>query len=1048
MLRRALTIGGIFVGLLLVVAAIGVGWFVIRQQAHLEPPPNPPGRPSIARYSADVSLPAKHASIAMPAELAEFDWSRIDDPPVMAYPWTRWWWPGGDVSAETTRRQLDVLHEAGFGGVEIQPFLGGMINVADNDQVMARVYAFDSPAYYETLDETLMHAAEIGLQVDLTHFSGWPPGGPEILLEDSNTILAYGEVPVSGGKVSIELPRPSAGLGEYIFAMLEFAGADFINFPADHARLLSVVAARVESGKRRGGIFQLDDTVRLEADSLQVITQHVSNGRLQWNAPEGEWLIIASYVMPSGEVPMGSAQKPQGFVVDHLRKPQVIGHYEYAYGERTGLPRHYGKALRGFFNDSLEFRLRRMTVEDILPEFRSRRGYDLEPYLPAVYVEGIDNVYFRELLGVHAAPEFEVTPLDERIRHDYQQTLSDLVIERFVETSADWAHARGLLSRGQSYGMDIDLLRALGANSIPETEQLWAGGANVGLKFASSAAALYGRPLVSAESFVWINRDYQPTARRLKAATDKLLLAGVNHIVYHGTPYPWQGSGEGDYGEEGWQPFSGPKNPAHFSGLYGPPNTALWPDIPELNAYIARSQYLLRQGAPSADVLVYYPFLGFHGPNRDAGTDAGTGEALVAGSLPDADPLTVALEAPELSAGKAQLQRLISVPSEHRDPRVSWVEQIQPLLAELERRGVSWAWLNDHALQGGKLHAGDLTASDGRYGAILLPEVEALPPATVQSLREQIDQGIEVVFAGRLPDRQHSFHAAEAGDMAVRRGVAQLRMAGAPHFALDDAGLLSHLVDVSNPTLRYSGVSAINRHRRLLGDGAQIHFFANQSPDAAELRLEPLPEASAWWFDARTGRTWAADAGSGPIFLGLAGFDSRFLITGVPIPDALRDEGPPRLDALTAQSRQLTGWDFDAAEYRAALDTLPDWRDIGALKYARGPGVYRHIVDVEDTDRSARYILDLGLVQGSAVVSVNGERVGRASLPPFRLDISDAVRPGANTIEVAVTPPLRNYFVGRALAGDPLYSHMSNYENQLVAAGLMGPVMLSVSGAR
>jgi hypothetical protein len=33
-------------------------------------------------------------------------------------------------------------------------------------------------------------------------------------------------------------------------------------------------------------------------------------------------------------------------------------------------------------------------------------------------------------------------------------------------------------------------------------------GSDIGLKLASSAAALYGRPLVSSESFVWMNRPY------------------------------------------------------------------------------------------------------------------------------------------------------------------------------------------------------------------------------------------------------------------------------------------------------------------------------------------------------------------------------------------------------------------------------------------------------------------------------------------------------------------------------------------------------------
>jgi hypothetical protein len=33
--------------------------------------------------------------------------------------------------------------------------------------------------------------------------------------------------------------------------------------------------------------------------------------------------------------------------------------------------------------------------------------------------------------------------------------------------------------------------------------------------------------------------------------------------------------------------------------------------------------------------------------------------------------------------------------------------------------------------------------------------------------------------------------------------------------------------------------------------------------------------------------------------------------------------------------------------------------------------------------------------------------------------------------------------VGRALAGDPHYSHMKGYEHQLVAAGLIGPAILA-----
>jgi len=42
-----------------------------------------------------------------------------------------------------------------------------------------------------------------------------------------------------------------------------------------------------------------------------------------------------------------------------------------------------------------------------------------------------------------------------------------------------------------------------------------------------------------------------------------------------------------------------------------------------------------------------------------------------------------------------------------------------------------------------------------------------------------------------------------------------------------------------------------------------------------------------------------------------------------------------------------------------------------------------------------------------------------------------------------VLAPLRNDFVGRALAGDPKYTHMKNFGNQLAAAGLIGPVAIA-----
>ena len=1036
MFKRILKWTAIILGVLILLAVIGIAVLIKITQSHLVPPPNPDDQKSIATYAT----PESNAPMRAPKLVADFSWDTITQPPKSARAWTRWWWPGGDVDTKTLLKQLDELDAAQFGGGEIQPFISGVMAVSKNEKVMERVYSFDKPEYYEKLKAIIQGAAARGMQIDLTHFSGWPPGGPEVNLEDSLTDIVYGETKIDGGKtVSVKLPRPKPGPSEYIFSNIEFAGGDFINFPAEHARVLSVIAAKKIDGEHSWNPFNLGDMETLDPASAQVVTQFVKDGVLTWNAPAGEWQIIASYIMPSGEVPMGAAQKPQGFVVDHLRKPQVIGHYEYAYGARTGLPAEYGNGLRGFFNDSLEFRLKRMGVEDILTEFKARRGYDLEPYLPAIFIEGIDNVYFHEILGIHAGPEFQLTPLDDRIRRDYQQTLSDLVIERFVETSARWAESRGLSSRAQSYGMEIDILRALGANTIPETEQLWAGGSDLGLKMASSAAALYGKPLVSQESFVWINRDYTTTARKIKAAADKSFLAGVNHIIYHGTPYPWKGDTPSPFGDEGWAPFSGPQNPAHFSSHVGAGNTSLWPDIPVVNTYIARSQNLLRQGTPSIDVLIYYPYLGFNGTNPEGEHR----EALLKGEIPDADPRKTAGEAPELTAGKKQLEQLMHLPHVKGDGRAEWVKQLLPLMQELDRRGISWAWVNGDALQSGKVSAGALTASSGSYQTVLLPNVKTIEQSTLQSLAHLARAGTPIYFAGSLPSEQPGFNDAAKGDREISELAQQVLSSGGQQIAFDAVQIANKLQQQSQALFKYNNETTIKNYRRALGDGNFVYFFANQNAATDTVVLQTTSKQTMWWFDAVQGVAWPVGTTTNGIELQLGGFESRFLIVGVPMPQTLKPQMPDTLLSALAQKKwNLKEWHFSLGNYSQELTTLQDWRDIAELKHAKGPGVYTQQFALESKFADARYLLNLGLVQGSAEVIVNGQQVSRASIPPFIVDITAALQQGNNVIEVKVAAPLRNYFVGRALADDPKYSHMKRYADELVAAGLIGPINL------
>ena len=92
-------------------------------------------------------------------------------------------------------------------------------------------------------------------------------------------------------------------------------------------------------------------------------------------------------------------------------------------------------------------------------------------------------------------------------------------------------------------------------------------------------------------------------------------------------------------------------------------------------------------------------------------------------------------------------------------------------------------------------------------------------------------------------------------------------------------------------------------------------------------------------------------------------------------------------------------------------------------------------------------ILDLGKVNDIAVVRVNGQELATLWQPPYRLDITAAVKPGANTLEVDVVNTWNNRLAGDAalpLAQRHTFVTMPTVskDSPLMPAGLIGPVTI------
>lgn len=971
-----------------------------------------------------------------------YDPGHVLAPPQDYGAWAWWWWPGADIDLEKAEQQIDQLHELGFAGFEHEAFsVGTGANI--DKSIAERVHTVGTQDYYHKLRSVLDMLEERGMQMDLGESSGWPANGPHIPAERGVSDLSIVEMTVKGGRtIKRKLPKPKPTYADYMLLFGEVVGGgDLVNFTTASGRFQAVLAAKIVGGKRSKRIFNLTDQLKLDPDSVIDITQSVDeDGVLHWDAPFGQWLVIGAYQRPSASLASGftSAYPRGGFILDHFDVGEVRRHLEYSFGEETGLSPYFGGVLRGVFVDSAEFAVNTHITDDFFAEFEKRRGYRLEPLLPAIAVEGRHH-FAAHSLGINAKPLYILTDHDERIRHDYDLTVSDLFIERYLGEMSDWANMRDMESVGEVYGLKLDAIRAMGRLDIPQTEQLYAGGTDLFLKLASAAGALYGRPIVAAETFVSIDRDYSFTPRRLKVMADKVLFNGVNQIHYHGVtyhPWPHDAGDAGDATAMKWYPWSSPSTTfsSELSFTFNAtPDNAYWPDIKPLNEYIARSHYLLRQGAPEYDLMLYYPFLGFPSVLKGEGF---ANEHLFHAHLPDADPVSLR----PLQDGDGRDSDNESAKKD-QDHEVEWLHHVRQLTHRIDARGVTWNWFNSHALTSDLITPRQLPASGGAYEAIVVPFVESMPAEDLRRLLELADNGANIHFIGATPAAPPGYFNIKEQKKLIAEAIAEARRHPNITFHPDAGAFLSALSANLSPALTFAADAPARRLGRRVSDDSRIDFIASISNSDLELELSTAAGRDSWVFNPMTGEiTDLPSTEPGRYALTLEPFGSRFIIDGLERP---QNVGKP---ACTAAQRSLAlnKWALKSPVSRQtiALSALEDWRALDSMRHHDGPADY--IVEFNDTGDNECAVLDLGLVQGAAEVFVNDEQVARLAYHPFKTDIADHLRPGVNTIRIRLIPPQRNALIAKALAGDKNYSHFKSRADELVAAGLLGPVRLDL----
>ncbi len=999
------------------------------------------------------------------------DWDQWDSPPVEYRPWVRWWWPGNDVDDDEITREVALLGSNFFGGAELNSMNAALDWDADAAELGRRL-DWGSELFWSRVRLAAESASYNGIFLDLNVGSGWPVGGPDVTVGDSMKTLLWSETTVTGsGRVNLEFTAPGQDPFYEVAVLAESINEPMARYLPEECSVVEVVAAKKTGGVRDPDVWNLTDQVTLDAASAVVLTGSLAaDGSLAWDAPAGDWRVIGFYSCPDGQyVSLNAYAEPRNaFVVDHFDVGKVRAANDALAGQDAGLADLFGTAIRGLFVDSFELKTERHFTAGMFDEFQARRGYDVRPWLPAVVSPGADNHIF-DGAGIANRCPFGFGELDARVAYDYQLTVSDLFIDRYVGANVAWAAERGMQFRIQPYGLHVDTIRAAGAADVPETEQLYAGGSELALKVVASGAHLYGKNVVSAESLVSAGRDYMSTPTKMRAWLDKMFTSGVNSVVYHGFPYK---TGLDKYGETDWHAFSSP-----YSGLGTYSENVseanpYWPFIDDINRYVARVQYLLRQGTPRADVLVYYPWLGIPASLMALRDHE---ETLFKGQFGD-----------EKAAGQDSMLELVQglFGGFHPDNATWWTGAVWPVLQSISDMGYTWEWTNDDALANARVEGRAdapggvrLVAGSAAYRAVVVMRAPWMSPLAATNLADMAAAGLPVVVVGDAPATQPGFFDHETGDAAVAgafdaiEDLASTRIVpivatpseeenGNPMLFTAE-GFAAALMDVNvRPSFemvrRGSDVRMIARD---VGD-ARVVFMRN--PTGTDTVAEAIPD-----IDCRDGLLmdpwdgWVAplDVLAGGHFqVPLPAWGSRFVLCGANAPGDLESRaGVAPIVSAAVATHQIDDWalhvngdDIPGGEYETTENALGDWRAIDELKYSSSGAVYQATFtfpfdpieyDIPTPERRAFY-LDLGEVHGAAMVSVNGAGIVPVPAEPFRLDVTSQVMAGANTVTVMLVPPLRNRLVGKAVNKDPTAAQFDKKQDTIVAAGLVGPVAI------
>ncbi|MFC1766048.1 glycosyl hydrolase [Planctomycetota bacterium] len=718
-------------------------------------------------------------------------------------------------------------------------------------------------------------------------------------------------------------------------------------------------------------------------DQVRVLTVSLDGqGRCQTELPPGIWRVVRFGYTLTGAYNHPATDSGRGWECDKLDAKALDKHFAAYVGkvaEQCGPL--VGKSFYFSEVDSYEMGGQNWTA-GFDKTFQAEKGYDLIPMLPLV---------MGRLIGDASTAD--------AVLGDFRNLLGKLWIENYFQRFTDLCHQYGMKAYNEPYGnAAFDNLTAGGAADIPMGE-FWLDSDRYMTSSAVYAAHTYGKPVISAESFTsWRDLNWKLHPYLMKRAGDTAWIAGINEFMFH--RFAHQAN-----------PHVAPGMTMDSIGSHIDRTQTWW-----LNAgkawmkYLQRGSFLLRQGVPVSDLLVY---VGEGTPHPQPGRS--TVKLPYGYNMDCCDEIV--------------LKHRISV-------------------------------------EDGKLVLPEGTI----YQILLLHNTDQMSLSTLYRLNELAQAGATIVgpqpvepigYLERTTKREvfTTFAQEMWGDGSQPNRVGKGWVVTGEHWPTDikQIAIIPDLIIAEEPQAEFI-------HRQVGQEN--IYFFQNRSDSARTLNCSfrttgHIPEL--WHADSgrmeRQIRFSQADGrtslpvtleANGSVFVVFRetsqGVDPVRNVTGPnPAQLCLKTSGEVQLTAANNGSYQIErisgaqqqveikqiqspiimggGWQvhFDGPgltenPLELWFEELSDWKDheCPGVQYYSGTALYRKTLDIPQPwlAGSKRFYLDLGQVEIAAEVTINGKAVGALWKPPFVIDVTDAIKPGKNALEIKVTNLWTNRLIG------------------------------------